>query len=66
MVRRGAAEVRPEDLIDCARGWLAGYKCPTSAEFTDKLPRNASGKILEEGAEGPVRLGLSLAAPRET
>jgi long-chain acyl-CoA synthetase len=33
------------ELIDHARSRLAHYKCPTSVEFLDELPRNASGKI---------------------
>jgi long-chain acyl-CoA synthetase len=33
------------ELIDHARSRLAHYKCPTSVEFLDALPRNASGKI---------------------
>jgi acyl-CoA synthetase (AMP-forming)/AMP-acid ligase II len=36
-----------EDVIAFCRERLAGYKCPLSVEFTDTLPRNASGKLLK-------------------
>ena len=32
---------------------MAGYKCPTSVEFTDAIPRNASGKILKKDLRAP-------------
>ena len=35
------------EIIAAVRGELAGYKCPTSVDFVDSLPRNASGKILK-------------------
>jgi len=35
------------DLIAYTRADLAHYKCPTRVEFTDALPRNASGKLLK-------------------
>ncbi len=33
------------ELVEHTRSRLAHYKCPTSVEFLDALPRNASGKI---------------------
>jgi len=35
------------ELIDFCRQRLAGYKCPTSVEVVDALPRNATGKVLK-------------------
>ena len=35
-------------LINFARQRLAKYKCPTSIDFVDSLPRNASGKLLKK------------------
>jgi len=35
----------PADIIAHARSHLAHYKCPTSVEFVDALPRTATGKI---------------------
>ena len=38
----------PEEIIAYARERLARYKCPTSVDFVEVLPRNASGKILKK------------------
>jgi long-chain acyl-CoA synthetase len=35
------------DLIAFARERLAHYKCPTSVDFTEALPRGPSGKVLK-------------------
>ena len=35
------------DIIAATRGRLAHYKCPTSVDFVDVLPRNPSGKVLK-------------------
>ena len=37
----------PEDIIEWCRDRLASYKKPTSVRLIDKLPRNASGKVLK-------------------
>ncbi|GAA4548529.1 AMP-binding protein [Pseudonocardia xishanensis] len=37
----------PSDVIAFAAAHLASYKKPTSVEFVDILPRNASGKVLK-------------------
>ncbi|MEU7818012.1 AMP-binding protein [Pseudonocardia sp. NPDC049154] len=34
-----------EDLVAHCRGQLAGFKCPRRVEFTDALPRTATGKV---------------------
>lgn len=45
--------VRPDsgisgaELISYTRDRLAHYKCPTSVDFVDALPRNPSGKVLK-------------------
>ena len=36
-----------EALMEFIRSRLARYKCPTSIEFVEVMPRNASGKILK-------------------
>ncbi|SDL64465.1 long-chain-fatty-acid--CoA ligase [Maricaulis salignorans] len=41
------AHVTEQELIALTRAELASYKCPTSVDFVDSLPRNASGKILK-------------------
>jgi acyl-CoA synthetase (AMP-forming)/AMP-acid ligase II len=42
----GAAVVSTEIIAFC-RSRLAHYKCPTSVDVVDSLPRNATGKILK-------------------
>ncbi|GAC1327303.1 MAG: fatty acid--CoA ligase [Candidatus Dormibacteria bacterium] len=46
----GASEA---ELIEFARSRLARYKCPTSVEFRDSLPRNPSGKVLKKDLRAP-------------
>ncbi len=41
--RRGT--VSPEDIIAWARDHMAAYKIPRIVEFTDTLPKSASGKV---------------------
>jgi len=48
VVARPGIEVSASELIDFARSRLARYKCPTSVEFIDEMPRNASGKVLKK------------------
>ena len=43
----------PEELIDFCRERLAKFKCPTSVDFTDVLPRNPSGKVLKKDLRAP-------------
>ncbi len=47
------AEVTEEELIAYCREQLARYKCPTSVEWVDELPRNPSGKVLKKELRGP-------------
>ena len=55
------AGVVPADgeLLAFARTRLARYKCPTSLEYVDTLPRNASGKVLKKD----LRARYSVLAP---
>jgi acyl-CoA synthetase (AMP-forming)/AMP-acid ligase II len=43
----GASPLTQSDVIAFAKENLAAYKCPTSVEFVDVLPRNPSGKVLK-------------------
>ena len=45
------------DVIAHCRANLAHYKCPTSVEATDTLPRNPSGKILKRELRAPYWAG---------
>jgi long-chain acyl-CoA synthetase len=53
VVRAEGADPSPEELIAHAKERLASYKCPTSVDFTDVLPRNPSGKILKRELRAP-------------
>jgi acyl-CoA synthetase (AMP-forming)/AMP-acid ligase II len=48
VVLRPGHEATAEALIAFTKTRLAKYKCPTSIEFIDVLPRNASGKVLKK------------------
>ena len=41
-----ASTLSDEDTRESVRQRLAGFKAPKSVDFTDALPRNASGKVL--------------------
>ena len=47
VVRRAGTDPRPDDIIAFARERLAHYKCPSSVDFAETLPRNPSGKLLK-------------------
>jgi long-chain acyl-CoA synthetase len=53
VVRAADTELTDAELITFSREWLAGYKCPTSVDFTDVLPRNPSGKLLKRELREP-------------
>jgi acyl-CoA synthetase (AMP-forming)/AMP-acid ligase II len=46
-------------IIAHCRQQLAHYKCPTSVDATDLLPRNPSGKILKRELRAPYWVGRS-------
>jgi len=54
-----AIVVRAEEALDqqtlgqFAKQHLAGYKCPTSVDWVEELPRNPSGKILKTELRAP-------------
>ncbi len=47
VVRKAGVDAQPRDIIAFARERLAHYKCPTSVDFAESLPRNPSGKLLK-------------------
>ncbi|MCB0980111.1 MAG: fatty acid--CoA ligase [Acidimicrobiaceae bacterium] len=53
VVRKPGAEVTEQEIIDFARERLARFKCPTSVDWADALPRNPSGKILKKDLRAP-------------
>ena len=48
VVARPGATVDAQEIIAFCRERLAHYKCPTSVDVVDELPRNASGKLLKK------------------
>ena len=53
LVRKPGAEVTDAEIIDFARERLARFKCPTTIDWVDALPRNPSGKILKKDLRAP-------------
>jgi acyl-CoA synthetase (AMP-forming)/AMP-acid ligase II len=53
VVRQPGVEVAEQEIIDYAREQLAKFKCPTSVDWADMLPRNPSGKILKKDLRAP-------------
>jgi len=47
VLARGA-ELKPDALIEWARGAMANYKVPRAVEIVDELPVNAAGKVEKE------------------
>jgi long-chain acyl-CoA synthetase len=48
-----SGEVTERELIDYCRDRLAHFKCPTSVDFTDAIPRNPTGKVLKRELREP-------------
>jgi fatty-acyl-CoA synthase len=55
VAKRPGAELTEASVIDLCRQRLASYKKPTAVVFVDKLPRNASDKVLRGDLRGMVR-----------
>ncbi len=59
VVRKPGVEVTDHEIIDYARERLARFKCPTTVDWVDALPRNPSGKILKKDLRAPYWEGRS-------
>ena len=57
VVRAPGSDVAADAIIAFCRERLAHYKCPTSVDFTETLPRNPSGKILKRELREPYWVG---------
>jgi long-chain acyl-CoA synthetase len=53
VVKSPDSDVTEEEIIVYARERLATYKCPTSVDWIDVLPRNPSGKVLKKDLREP-------------
>ncbi len=58
VLRPGAILIESE-LIGWCRTRLAGFKSPSSVDFAESLPRNASGKLLKRTLRAPYWAKLS-------
>jgi len=59
VVRRPGVDLDEAGLVAFARERLAHYKCPTTVDFADQLPRNASGKVLKKVLREPFWSGAA-------
>jgi acyl-CoA synthetase (AMP-forming)/AMP-acid ligase II len=57
VVRVPGTDPSPAEIIAYARQRLAHFKCPTSVDFADALPRNPSGKLLKRELREPYWKG---------
>jgi acyl-CoA synthetase (AMP-forming)/AMP-acid ligase II len=57
VVKRAGSSLSEVALIEWCRDKIAGYKRPTSVEFIQQLPRNASGKLLKRTLREPYWQG---------
>ena len=48
VVLRPGSQATEGDIVRSVRAGLAAYKCPKNVVFTERLPRNASGKVLKK------------------
>ena len=55
----GTSPPTAAELTAWCRERLAHYKCPTSVDFADELPRNASGKVLKKVLREPFWVGAT-------
>jgi long-chain acyl-CoA synthetase len=57
VVRRPGATADATEVIAFTRERLAHFKCPTSVDFVESLPRNPAGKILKRELREPYWQG---------
>jgi len=57
VVRKAGVEVTEQDIISFCKERMAKFKCPTSVDWIDVLPRNPSGKILKKDLRAPYWVG---------
>ena len=57
VVRAPDSTLTDHELMAFSRERLAHYKCPTSVDWIEALPRNPSGKILKTDLREPYWKG---------
>jgi fatty-acyl-CoA synthase len=58
VVRKAGSQVTEQQLVEFCRAEIAHYKCPTSIDFLDSIPRTATGKIQKFRLREPFWTGL--------
>ena len=53
IITRSNVDLTEQSVIEFCRKNLAGFKCPTSVDWMDNIPRNPSGKILKTELRKP-------------
>ncbi len=53
VVKAPDSEVTEAEIIAYAKERLATFKCPTSVDWVEMLPRNPSGKVLKKDLREP-------------
>jgi len=48
VMKAGEPAISSDDVIDWSRERMAGFKVPRYVEFLDKLPLNATGKVVKD------------------
>ena len=61
VVLKEGASADEQAIIQFARARIAAYKCPKSIDFSDALPRNATGKVLRRELRAPYWAGKTKA-----
>jgi acyl-CoA synthetase (AMP-forming)/AMP-acid ligase II len=56
VVRRDST-LTEQSVIEFCRARLAHYKCPTSVDWMESIPRNPSGKVLKTELRKPYWVG---------
>lgn len=59
VVAKPGAQLTESDVIDHCRSSLAHFKCPTSVELRDSLPRTATGKLQKFKLRAPYWQGYA-------
>jgi long-chain acyl-CoA synthetase len=55
-----ATDELADELLAFARSKLAGFKCPRSVDFTDRLPREDNGKLYKRKLRDDYRARLTM------
>ena len=57
IVRNPGTAVQVDELIAHCKSLIAGYKCPRTVEFIERMPLSAAGKLLKTQLREPFWRG---------